>query len=70
MLKTLIAAIVSFVLGAAVATHRKDKQIIRLHRSYDRAMDDDRSATFRSAWNDGYQYCLDRYGITDTRSTD
>jgi hypothetical protein len=64
MLKTLIAAIASFVLGVAVATHRKDKQIIKIHRAYDRAMDDDRSVTFRNAWNDGYQYCMDRHGLS------
>lgn len=64
MLKALIA-VISFALGAAVATHRKDKEIIKIHRSYDRAMDDDRSATYGSAWNDGYQDCKERFGITE-----
>lgn len=65
MLKSLIAAIASFVLGVAVATHRKDKKIIKIHRAYDRAMDDDRSITYRSAWNDGYKYALERHGISE-----
>jgi hypothetical protein len=70
MLKTLIAAILGFVFGVAITKHFDDKKIIQLHRDYDRTMDKKRSDTFSTAWEYGYKYALDRYGIEDTRSTD
>jgi hypothetical protein len=65
MLKTLIAAIASFFLGVIVTKHFDDKKIIEIHRANDRAKDTLRSETFRDAWNDGYQYAKDRFGISE-----
>lgn len=56
MIKTLIAAIVSALTAHFITKHFADKNVIALHRSYDRKNDKTFHDAYSSGWNDGYMH--------------